>query len=60
MTSAERVPENARVRHFDELEERTQRVLFDVAHNGASEERIPELADGDVVVFTDYYRVDTE
>ncbi|MFB6096275.1 MAG: hypothetical protein ABEJ74_02675 [Haloferacaceae archaeon] len=65
------VPEGARVRHFDELDERAQQDLFAAVHGGSSlageESRnrrvsdgggdVTGLVSGDVVVFTGYYRV---
>ncbi|WP_433623177.1 hypothetical protein [Halomicrococcus sp. NG-SE-24] len=55
------VPPDARVRHFDELDERTQQVLADLDGEEAlvpvAESVADEIGDG-VVVFTEYYRVD--
>ena len=50
------VAEGARVRHFDQLDERTQEFFLATA----ADRTVPEgrgLERGDVVVFTDYYRV---
>jgi hypothetical protein len=57
----ETVPPDVRVRHFDELDERTQQVLADLDGEGAlvhvPESGADDVGDG-VVVFTEYYRVD--
>jgi hypothetical protein len=56
---AETVSESARVRHFDELDETAQESLAG-AVDGPSSPRttsLPGLSSGDVVVFTDYYRI---
>ncbi len=57
VTRTESVPEGSRVRHFDQLDERTQDAVasIDGAHAVFD---APELTTGDVVVFTDYYRVE--
>ena len=54
--SAAQVPPGARVRDFDELDDRTQDFFLSTATDGT----VPPgfgLSQGDVVVFTDYYRV---
>jgi len=55
----DRVPADARVRHYDELDEGTQTYLESVARGHATDGGNPDpsLSPGDVVVFTDYYRV---
>lgn len=54
VTPVEQVSPDAHVRHFDELDESAQSFLADGGEAGT----VPEdLDDGDVVVFTDYYRV---
>ena len=55
----ETVPENARVRDFDELDDAAQEYLA-YAVEGASPRdptNLSGLEEGDVVVFTDYYRI---
>jgi hypothetical protein len=61
---AENVPDDARVRHYDELDERAKEYLDAVATgrdrpftDGGRPEPVADLRSGDVVVFTDYYRV---
>ncbi|GAB3326956.1 MULTISPECIES: hypothetical protein [Haloplanus] len=53
------VPESARVRHFDELDDSAQQYLVHVAEGVSSRDptNLSELNEGDVVVFTDYYHV---
>jgi hypothetical protein len=53
------VPENARVHHFDELEDSAQEYLAHVAEGRSPQKptALSELQEGDVVVFTDYYHV---
>jgi hypothetical protein len=53
------VPETARVRHVDELDDSAQEYLFDVAEGASPRDptTLPGLNEGDVVVFTDYYHV---
>jgi len=53
------VPESARVRHFDELDDSAQEYLVHV-EEGVSPRNPTNpsgLNEGDVVVFTDYYHV---
>jgi hypothetical protein len=53
------VPETARVRHFDELDDSAQEYLFNVI-DGASPRNpnnLSDLNEGDVVVFTDYFHI---
>lgn len=57
-TRTDSVSEDARVRHYDELGEDAQRLLADVADGDRTAGRAPELADGDVVVYTAYYRIE--
>ena len=55
-TLTEQVPPGARVRDFDELDDSTQQFFLSTANDGA----VPPgrgLSQGDIVVFTDYYRV---
>ncbi|WP_224449033.1 hypothetical protein [Haloprofundus salilacus] len=58
VTRTDSVPAGARVRHFDELDESAQQHVLAAANgqltNTAS---VSNLRSGDVVVFTDYYRV---
>jgi hypothetical protein len=54
--SPAQVPAGARVRDFDELDDRTQEFFLSTATDGT----VPAgfgLSQGDIVVFTDYYRV---
>jgi hypothetical protein len=55
------VPPNASVRHFDELEERTQQVLAELDGDRSlvpvAEEVAEGMVDDVVVVFTGYYRI---
>ncbi|AZH26538.1 hypothetical protein [Haloplanus aerogenes] len=53
------VPETARVRHIDELDESAQEYLFNVAEGASPRDpnNLSELNEGDVVVFTDYYHI---
>jgi hypothetical protein len=48
------------VRHFDQLSDRAQRVVAaaDADWTPSVDAPTPALATGDVVVFTDYYRVE--
>ena len=50
-------PPGARVRHFDELSEETQNAVFEAAGRPRTVPEADDLDDGDVVKFTDYYRV---
>ncbi|CQR53837.1 MULTISPECIES: hypothetical protein [Haloferax] len=53
------VPPGARVHHFDELSERTQRALAAASPAGRLDidPTASRLSRGDIVVFTDYVRV---
>ncbi|MFB6161293.1 MAG: hypothetical protein ABEJ61_08985 [Haloferacaceae archaeon] len=49
---------DARVRHVDELDERAQAFLDAARAEGTTPDDPPaDLTPGDVVVFTEYYRV---
>jgi len=48
---------DARVRHFDELSDRTQDAVFEIADEPRTVPEAADLEDGDVVKFTDYYQV---
>ncbi|SFH62509.1 hypothetical protein SAMN04488066_11317 [Halorubrum aquaticum] len=52
-----RVPPDARVRHYDELEEATQAAVAELAGRPRTAPESADLEDGDVVKFTDYYRI---
>jgi hypothetical protein len=56
-TTADRIDPTARVRHFDQLSERAQRILVTAATDQPIEREAPDLRSGDVVRFTDYYVV---
>jgi len=53
------VPETARVRHIDELDESAQEYLFTVAEGASPRDpsNLSGLNEGDVVVFTEYYHI---
>jgi hypothetical protein len=51
------VSNDARVRHFDELDDVAQQYLAAVATGTTPTEQPADLTSGDVVVYTDYYRV---
>lgn len=53
------VPESARVRHFDELDDSAQEYLVHVSEGVSPQDpsNLTGLNRGDVVVFTDYYHV---
>jgi hypothetical protein len=55
----EAVPENARVRDFDELDDAAQGYLLHVVEGASPRDpsNLSDLEEGDVIVFTDYYRV---
>lgn len=55
VVSPERIGPNARVRDFDQLSERAQRLF--VADDATDATAVPDLESGDVVRFTDYYLV---
>ena len=57
VTRTDSVPEGSRVRHFDELDERTQDAVAGL-DAGSTVCDAPELAAGEVIVYTDYYRVE--
>ncbi|MDS0299691.1 hypothetical protein NDI76_13160 [Halogeometricum sp. S1BR25-6] len=48
---------DATVRHYDQLSERGRRAVAEAAAGLDSTVRVPDLAPGDVVRFTDYYVV---
>ncbi|MFC7323115.1 hypothetical protein ACFQMF_00825 [Halorubrum rutilum] len=52
-----RIPPDARVRHYDELGEEAQVLVRELAGRPRTAPEPGELDDGDVVKFTDYYRV---
>lgn len=54
-----RVPPDARVRHYDELGEATQAAVAELAGQPRTAPESVDLEDGDVVKFTDYYRIRT-
>lgn len=53
------VPPGVRVRHFDELSDRTQHALATAAPSGRLDidPSSSQLSRGDVVVFTEYVRI---
>ncbi|WP_237561678.1 hypothetical protein [Halorubrum halophilum] len=51
------VPSDARVRHYDELDEETQVTVRELAGRPQTAPEADDLDDGDVVKFTDYYEV---
>jgi hypothetical protein len=51
------VPPDARVRHYDELDEETQVTVRELAGRPQTAPEADDLDDGDVVKFTDYYEV---
>jgi hypothetical protein len=53
------VPQDARVHHYDELDERTQTAVAVAVESGGafSPEPSARVAPGDVVVYTDYFEV---
>jgi hypothetical protein len=50
-----RVPADARVRHYDELDDDEQGIVRELAGEPWTAPETGELHDGDVVKFTDYY-----
>ncbi|WP_224268328.1 hypothetical protein [Haloprofundus salinisoli] len=57
-TRTETVPAGARVRHFDELDESAQQLVLEAANGQLTNTAtVSDLRSGDIVVFTDYYRV---
>ena len=57
LTRTDTVPDGSRVRHFDELGERAQNAVASL-DAGSTVCDAPELAAADVIVYTDYYRVE--
>jgi hypothetical protein len=57
--STDWVPERSRVRHFDELDEAAQEFLIQSTEGATARDprTVPDLREGDVVVFTEYYHV---
>ncbi|WP_248896841.1 hypothetical protein [Haloplanus halobius] len=55
----ETVPETARVRDFDELDDAAQEFFVGVAEGVSPRDpaTLPGLSEGDIVVFTDYYHI---
>ena len=51
------IPAGARVRHYDELDEETQVAVSEIAGRPRTAPETEDLDDGDVVKFTDYYKV---
>ncbi|MDZ5811889.1 hypothetical protein U4E84_11105 [Halorubrum sp. AD140] len=51
------VPPDARVRHFDELNEDEQNMVSELAGRPWTAPETGDLDDGDVVKFTDYYQI---
>jgi len=51
------IPEGARVRHFDELDEDAQAAVSELAGRPRTGRETSDLDDGDVVKFTDYYQI---
>ncbi|GAA0729321.1 hypothetical protein J2744_002976 [Halorubrum trapanicum] len=52
-----RVPSDARVRHYDELDDDEQGVVRELAGEPWTAPETGDLGDGDVVKFTEYYLV---
>ena len=57
LTPTDSVPDGSRVRHFDELDERAQDAVVSL-DAGSTVCDAPELATADIIVYTDYYRVE--
>ena len=57
VTRTESVPADSRVRHFDELSDSAQDVVAG-ADDGTVVCGAPDLSAGEVIVFTDYYRIE--
>jgi hypothetical protein len=51
------IPSDARVCHYDELDEETQVTVRELAGRPQTAPEADDLDDGDVVKFTDYYEV---
>ncbi|MUW15066.1 hypothetical protein GJ633_10655 [Halorubrum sp. CBA1125] len=52
-----RIPADAQVRHYDELDEEEKVVVWELAGEPQTAPETGNLDDGDVVKFTDYYQV---
>ncbi len=52
-----RIPADARVRHYDELDEATQIAIRELAGEPTTAPEVGDLRDGEFVKFTDYYQV---
>ena len=57
LTRTDSVPEGSRVRHFDELDQRAQDAVAGLDAGGVVCDA-PGLTAADVIVYTDYYRVE--
>ena len=51
------IPDGARVRHFDELDEDAQIAVRELAGRPQTGRERTDLDDGDVVKFTEYYQI---
>ncbi|GAB3694189.1 hypothetical protein [Halorubrum pallidum] len=51
------IPDDTRVRHFDELDEDAQVAVRELAGRPQTGQALGDLDDGDVVKFTDYYQI---
>jgi hypothetical protein len=58
LTPASEVTASDDVRHFDQLTTRAKRAVIAAAADRSTAVSAPSLATVDVVVFTDYYRVE--
>ncbi|WIV68194.1 hypothetical protein [Natrialbaceae archaeon AArc-T1-2] len=47
----------SQIRHVDQLDERTKEVFYEAVESGAVGTDEADLTDGEVIVYTDYYRV---
>lgn len=57
----ESVPADATVRHVDQLDSETFGAFYDaVTGDHCVSDPTPDLEPGEVIVFTDYYRVERE
>ena len=54
-----RVPPDARVRHYDELDEDAQELVRKLAEKPQTAPGVGDLEDGEFVKFTGYYQVRT-
>ncbi|WIV68638.1 hypothetical protein [Natrialbaceae archaeon AArc-T1-2] len=54
------VPAAARVRHVDQLEESAREQFYDLVASDSPSAAVDgtSFVDGEVIVFTDYYRID--